>query len=550
MVSFSLSLSLSLPPLSLSLARALCLCMCVSVCVCVCVYVCVQAITIMTRLCHVALTRVQSEWFVATAVRVHGLGWGEYDPYMEGGLVELLEAALLTAGPLLASRHTALMHKVVKHACSSGSAYVRGKGFTTLLRCLQLHERTGEGVEGGGMQTTGTVPSRAPAQELGCGGVGRAGYMHTRAIIKSAMRPIMSALLPDMPVRLAPSGTGTPAGGPSGQRAEVIAHQSTEHPLNLTQVWLVAERMMLPGGLNPREQGGLGSAMLRAAVAVLQRGEEGVHVKVLICHVMSRLLVAGVLQDTQLDLLDEITKGWTGGGGTSATPNTHTQPSNSRLSSPFLGAALLQMQVTRIYTTATLGAPGMAAQRVSTQVLARLRTACSPTLMPAAEVAAVILVGRFMTVPYAVRMVFHELHLELDRSAKGLTCRPPNMLLLGRVLLLTVARGPEGACSVYGAVSSAHSVAAGGGAWHGSGSGGGTGGGGGDGEGFRQGREGGGGGGGAHGDAATAVQGGHVWGEGGGGKGGSEGAGGGVLGGGGAGGEQGGGMPGKLEQDR
>ena len=52
---------------------------------------------------------------------------------------------------------------------------------------------------------------------------------------------------------------------------------------------------MLPGGLSSREQGGLGSAMLRAAVSLLLRGgcEVLVGVKVLVCHVLSRLLVAG-----------------------------------------------------------------------------------------------------------------------------------------------------------------------------------------------------------------------------------------------------------------
>ena len=74
------------------------------------------------------------------------------------------------------------------------------------------------------MEHPGTVPVRGTAQETGFGG----GNVHTRAILKSAVRPVLSALLPDMPLRLAPPGP----------KAEDQANGSSDHHLDLAQVCL------------------------------------------------------------------------------------------------------------------------------------------------------------------------------------------------------------------------------------------------------------------------------------------------------------------------
>jgi hypothetical protein len=410
----------------------------------------VAAVRILAGMCEAGcqLTNAQADWLVACCVRVHSLGWAMYDLAMEEGLLRLLAGALAQSSGVAASKHVAMLNKLLLHGIASPSASVRQATYVALRRCLTLAPPTPPPRDAPGARVSvpgasGHAPpgaadairpdARQAREAKEAGPAATAAAAAAATIIKTGMRSAVSGCVGEVAARLAAGAAG---GWPPGKAAGVV------------DLWALAEALLLFATLAPTERATLTRALVQASVALVSAGDAGESNSVMAMQAMARLLLAGCLEPAHLQAIDDMTS---------------TSPVGAKAArgvSAALEAAQLQLVVTRVFASAALplplpGSAQAAHQQLLPQlVLVRLRT-CALPLLAALERVAGVMLGTMVAAPYAIRLLFHELLVELERDGKAPgrdrdPARPAHILALGRALFTAISCNRRRDAGAYG----------------------------------------------------------------------------------------------------
>jgi len=216
-----------------------------------------------------------SEWVLNVYLRAYAIGWTESDSLAHAWIVQGMAAAAAAAGPVLAARHAATLLKVLKDAILSEQACVRQAAYVAVRICLEGRRKTSD-----------------------------------------SLRNILQPLLPLIAGHLPPRLCLLPARWSLAGLAGSVASSSslgvrTQHTLAFPSkqqrlAWTLAESLILLGPLPSATRKQLLSDVMQAAVAVACSLESPAPLVRTICNIVQRLMMAGLLDNDLLKLVDAI----------------------------------------------------------------------------------------------------------------------------------------------------------------------------------------------------------------------------------------------------